>query len=115
MPIAVIQRGLRTLAFVSCLLVSVSFAMFVADQAGGASSQAVAEIGSPNPRPHQVSTHHGQPRRFIDGAARTLTAPFRALVHSSSVWTVEIFETFAALLVYGFGLGFLARFTSGLP
>jgi hypothetical protein len=54
-----------------------------------------------------------QPRRFIDGAAHTLTAPFRSIVHSNNQWVLHAIPTFFALLLYGAGIGFLARYSSG--
>jgi hypothetical protein len=61
-----------------------------------------------------VTVSHSQPRRFIDGAARTLTRPFRGIVHTSSAWVLEIVPTLIGLLVWGVGIGYLARFSRGL-
>jgi hypothetical protein len=110
----VVHRALITCAYVCCGLVLASFAFFVNDQASGASQHQVAEITSPSPganAPAQV--HHGQPRRFIEGAGRILESPFHAFFHTGTVWGQELFKTFAALLVYGLGLGYLARYSSG--
>jgi hypothetical protein len=94
-----------------------SFAMFVTDQAGGASRHQVAEIaGGATTRTATstvTDTHPGQPRAFIDGAAKALTAPFRAVLHSGSQWAQRGFATVCALLLYGLGLGYLARFSQG--
>ena len=57
----------------------------------------------------------GQPAKFIDGAAAELTSPFRSLIKTNSVWVLEIVPTLLALLVYGVGLGYLARWASGRP
>jgi hypothetical protein len=56
---------------------------------------------------------HGEPRRFIDGAARALTAPFRAVISSGSQWVERGFALICALLLYGVGLGFLLRYSQG--
>lgn len=94
-----------------------SFVMFAADQAGGASQHQVAEIAAGSPTRTATSTvtdaHPGQPRVFIDGAAKALTAPFRAVLHSGSQWAQQLFATVCALLLYGLGLGYLARFSQG--
>lgn len=90
--------------------------MFATDQAGSASRHQVAEIAAGAP-PQTTTTvtdaHPGQPRAFIDGAAKALTAPFRAVLHSGSQWAQEIFATVCALLLYGVGLGYIARFSQG--
>jgi hypothetical protein len=104
----VIARSLVICSYICCGLVVASFALFALGSASGASKAQVAELNSTAPA--VVHTHApGQPRRFIDGAARTLTSPFRSFIHSTSVWGVEIATTVLALLVYGLGLGYLAR------
>lgn len=104
----VVSRGLIACSFVCCALVLASFALFALSQASGASSAQVAEV---NGRPVVTKVVHraGQPRRFIDGATATLTSPFRSFIHTSSHWALEIATTLFALLLYGFGLGYLAR------
>ena len=105
----VISRGLITCSVACCALVLASFALFAFGQASGASKAQVAELNSS----HVVSTHGNrptaQPRRFIDGAASALTSPFRSFIHSSSQWAIEIASTLLALIAYGLGLGYLAR------
>ena len=112
-----IQRGLVLVALACTALVLASFAMFARDQIAGASVHQQQEIaaGAPHdPGVTPVSTHHAQPRRFIDGAASALTSPFRALIDTSSQWVKEGVPAILALLVYGVGLGYLARFSRGL-
>jgi hypothetical protein len=111
----VIHRALVLTAYICCGLVIASFALFARDQMAGASKQQQTELvaGSDTPsNPHAVPVvhHHAQPRRFIDGAASTLTAPFRSFMHSDSAWSQELEGTLLALIVYGVGLGFLARY-----
>jgi hypothetical protein len=109
----VIHRVLVLAAYICCGLVIASFALFARDQFAGASKHQQSELlaGSSTAAPaSQAKTHHGQPRAFIDGAARVLTTPVRSLVHTSSDWAIELEATILALLVYGVGLGFLARF-----
>ena len=108
----VVSSALKVVSIVCCALVVVSFALFAYDQASASSKGQVAAVvtaryastGNPVPR------HPAQPRRFIDGAAHVLTSPFRSLVHGDSAWAVWISSTVLALLLYGVGLGFLARF-----
>jgi hypothetical protein len=109
----VIHRVLALSAYICCALVIVSFALFARDQFAGASENQTSAIvaGQPaTPTAVPVATHHGQPRRFIDDAASALTSPFRSLMRTDSHWAIEIEETLLALLVYGAGLGFLARY-----
>jgi hypothetical protein len=95
-----------------------SFALFALDQISGASKQQVAEIaaGSPTRAGTPIVHHqHGQPRRFIDGAAKALTYPFHSLVSSDSQWGYHLFLLVCGLLLYGLGLGYLGRYANGLP
>jgi hypothetical protein len=104
------------IAFACCALVVASFVMFARDQVAGASIHQQNEITTgrtPGPTPVSVKPKQ-QPRRLIDEAARTLTSPFRSIVQSDSQWIVHGVPTIVALLVYGAGLGFLARYSRGL-
>jgi hypothetical protein len=112
----VIQRGLVLIAFACCGLVLASFVMFARDQLASASARQQNELVSPStgavPVP-AVHRGHGQPRRFIDGAAQKLTSPFRSIVQSHSQWVLHAVPALIAILVYGCGLGFLARYSRG--
>ena len=107
---SVVHRGLVLCALICCALVGLSFAMFVTDRLSTASQQQAAEVNSSGPRSATQPSSEGQPRRFIDGAARALTSPFRSLINSTSLWTEEGVSTILALIVYGLGLGYLARY-----
>jgi hypothetical protein len=114
----VIRRVLKLTSLACCALVAASFVLFARDQLAGASEHQQSQIAvgaTTNPGPVPIGTHHAQPRRFIDGAASTLTSPFRSLANSSSAWVTRGLPTIIALVVYGAGLGYLARFSSGLP
>ena len=114
---SVVHRALVTCAFACCVLVLASFGLFARDQVSGASKHQVAEIASGAPTSPGVTptaSHHAQPRRFIDGAARALSSPFHSLIQSNSQWVQRGFATICALLVYGLGLGYLARYSRGL-
>jgi hypothetical protein len=113
----VIHRLLVTIAFVCCALCFISFALFARDQLAGASQQQQQELVSgpvTTSNPHPVHHQTAQPRRFIDSAAKTLTSPFDSLVTSNSAWVEEIVPTLCAFLIYGVGLGYLARYSSGI-
>ena len=113
----VFRRGLVMCAYACCTLVIASFALFAHDQISGASKHQVAEIATgatTTPGVTPASPHHGAVRRFIDGAASDLTAPFRTIFQPGSVWANHLFDVFCALMLYGVGLGYLARYSSGL-
>jgi hypothetical protein len=112
----VIHRLLVLAACVCSLFVLASFAMFARDQLAGASAHQVAEINTSDPIPSGTPkvVHHAQPRRFIDGAASTLTSPFSSVVQSDNPWIKHALPTVFALLVYGVGIGYAARFTRGM-
>jgi hypothetical protein len=114
----VIHRTLVIVAFICCALVFSSFALFARDQLAGASEQQQQALaaGPADAAATAPPVHHepGQPRKFIDSAAKTLTSPFTSIVPSSSEWVEKGLPTLFALLVYGVGLGYLARYTQGL-
>jgi len=109
----VIHRVLVTISLVCCLLVFASFALFTNDQLAGASKHQQNELvagapagGATTVKPHVVA----QPRRFIDDAAKALTSPFAAVVRSNNDWVKTGLPDALALLTYGLGISFLARF-----
>jgi hypothetical protein len=113
----VIHRLLVVVAIVCCALVSVSFALFARDQVAGASKHQQNEIiagSATTTGAIAVHTATQQPRRFIDQAARALTSPFHGIVQSDSQWVLHAIPTIVALLVYGVGLGYLARYSRGI-
>jgi hypothetical protein len=113
----VISRVLRLTAFACCALVVASFAMFARDQMAGASQHQQSELvaGAHPTAASSTPVKHAQPRRFIDSAAKALSTPFEAIVQSSNVWVKHGLPAVFALLVYGLGLGYLARFSAARP
>ena len=112
-----IHRLLVFTSIVCCALVAASFAMFARDQVAGASKHQQNELiagAQTTTGPIPVHTATAQPRKFIDAAARDLTAPFKSLVQSDSQWVLRGVPAILALLVYGAGLGFVARYTRGM-
>jgi hypothetical protein len=111
-------------AVVSCLFVVVGWGAFAIDQARGASNESVAGIaGDPatfsDPSPDQERARektHGAVREFVDDVNDVLLSPFAGISDSSgSKWVRRSIPALIALLVYGFGGGFIARFASGRP
>ncbi len=110
---------LRLLSLVCSLVLLVSFAMFATDQAGKGEKHTVAQIsagddGTPVPQqPSKPATKkHGPVRNTIERADAKLVSPFDGIVTGDSPWTKHIVETLLAFLVFGVGLGFLARYAS---
>jgi hypothetical protein len=105
-----------------CLIVFASFAVFAVDQtkaASGHQQEQVNNLSGPAAARAQGSSqgsskssqgHESVVHEVVDEAASTLTSPFSGLVSgSSSEWAIRGGKLLAALLVYGFGLGYLAR------
>jgi hypothetical protein len=112
----VLESALRLVALVAAAFVLMSFAMFARDQFSGASKHQQAEIASNSPRSPGVappSGRPGQPRRFIDDAARKLESPFAHIADSSDRWVRHGIPALLGLGLYGFGLGFAARYARG--
>jgi hypothetical protein len=117
---------LRLASVVLCLIVVASFVLFVVDQTGSASAHQQAELShdaTPNALagPGQQPTgaedpgkwhsgSAGSPRRTIDEAAEAVTSPFSFATEStSSEWLSRGIALALTLIVYGFGLAFVAR------
>ena len=114
---SVISRGLVLCSYACCALVFASFAMFARDQISGASKHQVAQITSGASAGQGVTAsgaHHTAVRRFIDNASNALTSPFRSVFRSGSQWAKRLFTLFCAMLLYGLGLGYLARYARGV-
>jgi hypothetical protein len=110
---------LRLLSIACSLVLLVSFAMFASDQAGDGSKKTVAEVSaadSTQPASVPVRTPakkgHSGVRKAVERANGKLVGPFRGVVASSSPWVRHISEGLLAFLVFGVGLGFLARYAS---
>ena len=111
---------LRLASVLICLIVLASFAVFAVDQTKGASAhqQEVINGSAPatstttgasgshqSPAPHEGGLHEA-----LDEASSNLTSPFSAITSgSSSQWVIRGVNVLLTLIVYGFGLGFLAR------
>jgi hypothetical protein len=119
--LATFGRLLRLASFVICLIVIASFVVFAVDQTKSASGhqQEVVASGSPvatngsgvtGQAPTTGASHKSSIHKAIDEASGDLTSPFSSIVSSSSSeWAERGSRLLLALLVYGFGLGYLAR------
>jgi hypothetical protein len=110
-----IVRLLRISSTLICVIVAASFLVFAVNQtkaASGHQQEQVAAItpgSAPAPAPRRGS-HESSLRKGLDDTANALTSPFGGIVSDhSSEWATRGGRLILALLVYGFGLGFLAR------
>jgi hypothetical protein len=118
----VLESLLRSFAVVASVLVILGFGLFVNDEARSASNQTTAEIAgrlaarNPDPTTEQERAReaaHSAPRELVDDANDILLTPFASIGEgSSSRWVRRGVPALFALLVYGFGVGMLARFAA---
>jgi hypothetical protein len=113
-----IVRLLRFASFVTCAIVIASFMIFAVGQTSNASDtqQAQLTIGTAtasttsHPNGVEAPAPKSGVHRMIDEASERLTAPFGGIVPASnSEWLNRTVKLLLALLVYGFALGFVAR------
>jgi hypothetical protein len=111
---------LRVASLLACLIVVISFLMFATDQLGSVSSRQAAQVAGPDASldtatttPSVAAAAPSKPaplRRAINRTSQRLTSPFDGFVGArSSQWLVRSVEAALALLVYGFGMGYLVR------
>jgi hypothetical protein len=111
-PLVVVLRiGSR----IACLIVAVSFGLFAINQTSSASTHQQEALNGTNGGPTSTPAAHpaqeGEVRKAIDEVAGKLTSPFSGITAgSTSQWVIRGVGTVMALLVYGVGIGFLARF-----
>jgi hypothetical protein len=117
--IRVLEGPLRLAAIVLSGVVLLGFVLFAIDEASGASHQTTAELANdartvgPAPTPSQERVReraHSRAREAVDDVNDVLLAPFAwAAPAGSGAWAKHGLPVVLALLVYGLGLGFLAR------
>lgn len=114
-----ISSLIRVVSLVICLIAVGWFVSFVVEQSKSASAHQQSELNNSAP-PSMLaelesskSASAGKPggvHKAIDDAFSTFSSPFSGLTSNfSSQWTIHIVDTLLALLIYGFGLGYLAR------
>lgn len=119
----VIERALRFAAIACSLLVVAGWGWFAIDETRAASEQSQAEIAgqqaarSASPDPDQEAARekvNSRVHEWIDDANDVLLKPFSPLTEdSASTWVRRSVPAVLALIVYGFGLGLLARVAAG--
>ena len=112
-----LARVLKFASLVICLVVIASFALFVINRTSDASAHQQQEINGETSGANGEASiapdsggRKGSARRTIDEVSEAVTSPFSALTEgSSSEWVIHSVDLGVALLVYGFGLGYIAR------
>jgi hypothetical protein len=103
-------------SIVICAIAVLYFAAFALDQSSSASTHQQAEVNAAGP-PGTPSESRGTQAKqesgvheAIDEAFAKLASPFSGVISSSAdAWTIHIVNTLLVLIVYGFGLAFIAR------
>jgi hypothetical protein len=117
--VSVIERAIRAVAIVASAIVLISFGLFAIDQARAGSKREqdrLAQQDTADPTAAQERLRekaHSGIRETIDDADDFLLSPFTGIVKSGEDWVKRGIPAGIALVVYGFGLGFLARFARG--
>lgn|SRR3954468_16378166 len=119
----VIERALRLAAVICSLVVVAGWGWFAIDETSAASKntqaeiagQAAARTASPDPDAERDREKvNSRAHEWVDDANDVLLRPFSwAGESSSSKWVRRSFPALLALIVYGFGLGLLARVAAG--
>ncbi len=109
---------LKLASIVLCAIVIVSFALFVVNRTSSASQHQTQKLNGETTLAGEHETGlapdsgggKGSLRRTIDEASEAITSPFSGVTEgSSSEWLIRGVDLLLALLVYGLGLGFVAR------
>ncbi|HET9075279.1 MAG TPA: hypothetical protein VFN48_11935 [Solirubrobacteraceae bacterium] len=114
------SKLLHYASMLCCAFVIGSFFLFAVSQTSHASQSQASAVangtvsGVPSAPAPPLAREH-QPRRFIDQVARKLESPFLNIVSTRSAWVTRLVPTAVALLIYGFGLSYLARWAAGRP
>lgn len=119
-----VGTSLRYLAILCSAFVVLSFGLFAIDETRAASAttrQEIADSGNPDQDAEAQATadaveqrKHSEIRRTIDDVNEQITSPFASLVNEDqNRWVQRLVPALLALLVFGVGLGFLARYAQG--
>ena len=117
------ERPLRYIAITLGTIIALSFFLFAWEQTRKASDATAAAIAAgtaaaqvaPSPTQERArEAEHTTAREAIDDADDLLTLPFANLVSNfESGWARRGVSSLLALLLFGVGIGYLARFSSG--
>ena len=109
--LAGLAKLIRLVSVIVCLIVIASFIVFAVNQTKTASGHQREVLGESSAAVHHgtVTNKKSSIHKALDEASEELTAPFSGIVSGSSEWAKRSVRLVLALLVYGFGLGYLAR------
>lgn len=120
-----LETPLRFAAIACSIIVVLGWGLFAYGETRAASDLSATESSgrvaarAPDPSPDQERARekaHSKAHELVDDANDILLSPFASISDdSSSKWARRTVPAVIALLVYGLGLGFLARFASGRP
>ena len=110
------ERPLRYLAIALSLIIAIGFTLFALEDIGRASAESehrVAGYTAANPSPageRERERRHSDVREVIDDVNDVLLSPFAGVTaNDPSRWARRGVPALLGLLVYGFGLGYVAR------
>ena len=116
---------IRFVAMAASACVLLGFILFALDESSTASQKSQDAIAGrkasqtvdPSPRQERARERaHSAPREVVDDINDVLLAPFAGIEpENANRWLRRGVPTLVALVVYGFGLGFLARYARGRP
>lgn len=119
----VLERPLRYTAIACSLIAGLGWLLFALDQTSEASKASAAQISGevirttvdPDPEVEAAREQsHGDVREWVDDANDVLLRPFTQVAASSTnEWVRRSVPAIFAVLLYGFGLGVLARYLAG--
>lgn len=119
-----LERPLRYVAVLTSAIIVASFGLFAIEQTRAASAKTRGQIAAQevNGRDPQAAagverlrqSRHTKGRELIDDANDVLTRPFAQFVTvDQNIWARRSLPALLALLVYGVGFSFLARYAKG--
>ena len=107
-----LTKVIRLASVIICLIVILSFLVFAVNQTKSASGHQREELGESSSAVHHGTTSTNKEssiHKGLDEASEELTSPFSGIASGSSEWANRGIRLILALLLYGFGLGYLAR------
>ena len=118
-----LSSTLRLAAIICSVLIGLGWVLFAIDETKSASAQSaqiitdgdyVARVDLDPDQERARENAHSRTREYIDDANDVLLSPFSSLTdNSDNKWVRRTVPALLGLLVFGFGLGYLARFASG--
>ena len=109
-----LAKLLRLAAIAACLVATASMGLYAINQTDSASAHQQETLATGTTEPEQLQTteaHTKGARGVIDEVTKALASPINSATASTkSEWVKRGADLGFVLLVYGFGLGFIARF-----